>query len=566
MAINWIQKWRIRAIDGLPFDAMDLYRARNAAGVPSGLEWYLDNSLPYVARDTGAYGAWPFGTEPGTVILFASDNPNYTPKNAMGLCYTGEDVISCQYRGDETDLDIGNRIYHEIIHGICNCGNPDGMTTTDVTEFCQYLRDKYGASSSYATQFCSNPGQYAHSSVYQKDFYEMLGRRYFPWCFPGGGLPPPKADFSATVTAGVAPLTVMFVSDCENAETLTWDFGDGSISHTTHPSHTYTKPGWYDVRLTASNTNGSDTKIRYDFIHVTENLVQPFANFTAYPRTGAAPLTVTFTNQTTGDATNFQWEFGDGGFSTERDPVHTYAIAKSYDVKLTAWNPQDPPDSITKQGFVVVSPYEPPTSEIVPDFSVYPKSGKAPLTVSFQDLSSGNPTWWHWSFGDGTSSTLQNPTKKYSVPGMYSVTLTVGNGTQTKTMVVENAVTVTDGSLPPGEVQAKFSYGPGAGYAPLTVYFADTSLGNPISWKWNFGDGEEAQIRNPMHVYREAGHYDVTLQVNNGYTTDGVTIKRAVTVFDREPVSTSAGSIFPFLLLFLGIGSVSYGLGRTKQG
>lgn len=565
MAINWISTWRIRAIDGLQFDAMDLYRAHKASGAPSCLNWYFDNTVPYAARDTGTYGVWPFGTEPGTIILFSPDNPKYSPKNAMGLCYTGQDVISCLVESDETDLDIGNRIYHEIIHGVCNCGNPDGMTSTDVAEFCQYLRDKYGATSSYASQFCTNPNQYAHSSAYQKDFYEMLGRRYFPWCFPGGGLPPPEADFSATLTSGVAPFTVMFIADCENAETLTWEFGDGSVSTQTHPSHTYTQAGWYDVRLTASNTNGSDTKIRYDFIHVTENLVQPIANFTGDPRTGAVPLTVQFFDTTTGDATNFQWEFGDGGMSTARNPVHTYGVAKSYDVKLSVWNPQDPPDSITKRGYIVASPYEPPTTDIVPDFSVYPKSGKAPLSVSFEDLSTGTPTWWNWDFGDGVTSTLRSPQHTYSVPGTYAVTLTVGNAIQTKVMLVENAVTVTGASGDPSEVLATFKFGPSKGFAPLTVFFSDMSSGNPTSWKWNFGDGTESMLKSPVHTYIRPGYYDVTLQVNNGQTTDGVTVNHAIMVMDTTPISVSGGELLPFVMLFLSIGGLSYGIGVSKK-
>jgi PKD repeat protein len=565
MVVNWIPEWRIRVVGSLSFNAMDLYYACQAAGVPSGLNFYIDNSIPYAARDTGAYGIWPFGTDPATIILFAQNDPNFSPKNAAGLCYVGEDKVSCIVFDDDTDLGIGNRIYHEVIHAICNCGNPDEMVSTDVAEFCEYLKQKYGAGSAYATQFCANPSNYAHSSEYQKDFYEMLGKRYFPWCFPGGGLPPPEAGFHASITAGTAPLTVMFFADCENAEAVEWDFGDGSTSTQLYPTHTYTQAGWYDVRLIARNTNGSDTEILYDYIHVTENLVQPLANFSASVRTGSVPLTVSFVDQSTGDVTNWQWEFGDGGMSYVRDPTHTYGVVGTYNVKLTVWNPQDPPDSVTKQGYIVASPYEPPATEIIPEFSAYPRSGRPPLTVAFNDLSSGNPTWWHWDFGDGTTSSVKSPSKTYSSSGTYSVQLTVGNATQTKMVTVENFITVSATSDPPVEVRAWFKFGPSKGFAPLTVFFSDASDGSPTSWKWNFGDGTESQEQNPIHTYLQSGYYDVTLQVNNGSTSDGVSVESAVRVMDTTPVSATGAGILPVLLMFVGVGCVSYGIGMHRK-
>jgi hypothetical protein len=121
-----------------------------------------------------------------------------------------------------------------------------------------------------------------------------------------------------------------------------------------------------------------------------------------------------------------------------------------------------------------------PTAE----FSASPTSGVAPLTIQFTDLSSGNPTEWAWDFGDGASSTEQNPLHIYEVAGSFPVSLTATNTAGSDTETKENFFVVS--WLP---MDASFSANPEVGVAPLTVQFTDQSAGNPTSWAWNFGDG-----------------------------------------------------------------------------
>jgi PKD repeat protein len=138
-------------------------------------------------------------------------------------------------------------------------------------------------------------------------------------------------------------------------------------------------------------------------------------------------------------------------------------------------------------------------------FSGTPLTGVAPLPVGFTDESTGGPTAWSWDFGDGATSTLQNPTHTYLSPGTYSVTLTVsainGDDSLTKTAYV----TV----IPP--VVAEFSGTPLTGSAPLTVQFSDLTTGNPSSWLWDFGDSTTSNSQNPSHVYTQPGTYTVSL-------------------------------------------------------
>ncbi|HWQ50087.1 MAG TPA: PKD domain-containing protein [Methanosarcina sp.] len=150
-------------------------------------------------------------------------------------------------------------------------------------------------------------------------------------------------------------------------------------------------------------------------------------------------------------------------------------------------------------------------------FSASPTSGKAPLNVAFTDKSTGTPTSWKWTFGDGTSSTTKNPTHKYSKVGKYTVSLTVKNVAGSNTVTKKDYIKVVTKPV------ASFSAKPTSGKAPLTVAFTDKSTGIPTSWKWNFGDGASSTEQNPKHEYLQEGNYKVTLTVTNVAGSNTVT-------------------------------------------
>ena len=104
------------------------------------------------------------------------------------------------------------------------------------------------------------------------------------------------------------------------------------------------------------------------------------------------------------------------------------------------------------------------------DFSGTPTTGQAPLTVNFTDLSTGSPTSWSWNFGDGGTSTLQNPSHTYSAAGQYTVSLTATNSAGPDSTTKTNYITVSATVTPP---VADFSGTPTTGQAPLTVNFTD---------------------------------------------------------------------------------------------
>jgi PKD repeat protein len=249
----------------------------------------------------------------------------------------------------------------------------------------------------------------------------------------------------------------------------------------------------------------------------------PSAAFSASPTAGAAPLTVQFTDASTGLPTSRGWDFGDGGVSTDESPSHVYSAPGSYTVTLTVGNDRGS-DTLTRTDLIQVSePVAPPTA----GFTASPTSGEAPLAVQFTDGSTG-ADGWHWDFGDSATSSAQHPSHVYSAPGSYTVVQTVTNAGGSDGLTRVGYIQV---AAPPAPPVAAFTASPTTGAAPLTVQFTDTSTGGAATgWSWDFGDGATATAQSPSHVYAAPGSYDVTLTVSNADGTDSVTRAGLITV------------------------------------
>jgi PKD repeat protein len=149
--------------------------------------------------------------------------------------------------------------------------------------------------------------------------------------------PVPVAVFSASPTSGVAPLKVQFTDKSSNSpKAWNWNFGDGTANSTVkNPIHSYLKAGSYTVVLTASNAAGSNTITKSKYITV---VIKPVASFSVSTASGKAPLTVKFTDKSTGSPASWSWDFGDKSTSTTRSPSHKYTKAGKYTVTLTVKN------------------------------------------------------------------------------------------------------------------------------------------------------------------------------------------------------------------------------------
>lgn len=161
------------------------------------------------------------------------------------------------------------------------------------------------------------------------------------------------ANFSAEPLSGLAPLTVQFTDQSVGARVWLWNFGDGSSeSMTPDPSHLFTRPGTYPVRLTVSNELG-ETAVHQQEINVSSP-DQITAGFVGSPVSGPAPLTVQYTDQSTGNANTWLWDLGDGTRNTTQNPIHTYAKDGMYTVTLTVSSAHGDSDSEEKLNYIRV--------------------------------------------------------------------------------------------------------------------------------------------------------------------------------------------------------------------
>ncbi len=321
---------------------------------------------------------------------------------------------------------------------------------------------------------------------------------------------PVTAGFSGRPTGGTAPLQVTFTNLATgDYDSCLWDFGDSSSStDCANPQHVYTVAGSYTVSLMISGAGGSQTATKVDYIMVSE---AGNANFSADPQQGTAPLVVNFSNSSLGDFDSCQWDFGDGDTLQSCDnPAHTYTTPGTYSVSLAIDGPGGPA-SVTYSNLIAV--YE----AVAADFDADPKAGTGPLTVNFNNLSSGDYLTCAWDFGDGgSSSNCDNPSHLYTADGTYTVSLQVNGpgGTGSKTRA---------GYINVAAAQVSFSATPRSGQLPLLVAFDNLSSGDYDSCLWDFGDGAtSSDCENPSHTYTAPGSYTVELSLNRPSGSDAV--------------------------------------------
>ncbi len=248
----------------------------------------------------------------------------------------------------------------------------------------------------------------------------------------------------------------------------------------------------------------------------------PTADFSGTPTSGEPPLLVAFNDLSVDSVDTWYWEFGDGDTSIVQNPSHEYINAGIFTVTLTVTGPGGS-DTITKADYISAS-YNPPTAE----FEGTPTIGDAPLNVTFTDLSVDSVNTWLWDFGDGDTSTDQNPSHEYLNPGDFTVTLTATGPGGSDTLVKIDYITATYPAP-----TADFEGNPTTGYNPLEVTFSDLSVDSVDSWSWDFGDGGTSAVQLPVHTYVAAGTYTVSLTVSGPGGND--TMEKTDYIIVSEP-------------------------------
>lgn len=304
-----------------------------------------------------------------------------------------------------------------------------------------------------------------------------------------------------------------------------WDFGDGTTSTDSNPTHTYAAQGFYTISLTITGEDGCTATASFSFstdfngfpdcmgyILYTQNSTTSFDFSAELFDANGMPI----------QATSYNWDFGDGNSSTDPAPSHTYASTGVYTVQLHAITA----DSCEIHACDVVFAHDCPIDTFwygcqAMFYVGYGDSLNNPVwppqdpnTVTFYDASLGGVVSWHWDFGDGTTSTDPNPTHTYlDSLGIYLVTLTIltVDGCESEASY-EICVGASCWSAQEFDCQAMF--------IPLVdslggngIQFVDLSFSlDPIvAWNWNFGDGSTSNEQNPFHEYAQPGVYTVTL-------------------------------------------------------
>jgi len=367
---------------------------------------------------------------------FSSDNGDYIFLNAtpefvydtLSVCSGDSAFVACEWHGPGDYLEYvscDTMVWHNVWEIVINTTITQSNDTLFAIEGysayqwfdCETMENIDGAILYYFTS-----GESGSFAVEISD-QGCVDSSFCYW------IQNPVANFEGTPTEGDAPLLVDFTDQSTGTiNTWDWDFGDGNTSGEQNPSNEYLNSGLYTVNLTVTGPGGSNNFERYQYINVAYPI--PTADFIGTPTEGAAPLEVEFTDLSVDSVNTWTWDFGDGGSSSEENPVYTYQTEGLYTVSLTVEGPGGS-DAETKIDYILVSLAAPEA-----DFSATPTTGEAPLMVVFSDLSTGEIDTWEWSFGDGNTSLLQNPSNEYLEPGNYTVSLTVtgagGSDTETK--------------------------------------------------------------------------------------------------------------------------------------
>ncbi len=314
--------------------------------------------------------------------------------------------------------------------------------------------------------------------------------------------PRPSGDFNASPRVACLKEPIQFnCVSCVGATSYFWEFGPGTSTQQ-NPSHTYEEIGFHTVSLNLINGTCTTTVTKNNFI---ESLV-PKADFTI-ARDCATPTTVTLTSISQG-ADSTWWRLGDGSPTQLGVSVtHTYpSTTTSYFATVYVKNfATGCIDSLTRR-----INFSAPNK----NFGANRLTGCVGTQIQFRDSTSFGSAWL-WSFGDGNTSTLRNPSHSYNLPGQYTVKLIIDPGTPCEDSIVKPLFITISRPI------AEFTATPRSGCRPLTVQFTDQSVGQFAAitdWQWRFGGSGSATSsdQNPTHTFTEtANSYDIRLIVTD---------------------------------------------------
>jgi PKD repeat protein len=308
--------------------------------------------------------------------------------------------------------------------------------------------------------------------------------------------------------------------------TYYWNFGDGSGSNQSSLSHIYYYNGSYTVYLQIADSSGHCSNSTSLSVQVSNgNTCNMNAAFTY---TLGSNGQVLFTNTSTGtdSMTHYTWSYNDGSQSGAFSNSHTYQYNGVYNISLNIGDTMTNCSSSISQTLAITNTANAPNCQAIIADSLF--SNGSALFISY---SSGTTpaTVYNWDFGDGTSSSTENPNHTYANNGTYAVILHISDSTTGCSSYASDSVMITNALN--GGCLAQFSFYAGSAGQ---VYFTNTSLGGDTlstDLTWDFLDASATgHQQNPVHTYTANGTYDVSLQVTNLAHSCSSTYTAAVTV------------------------------------
>ena len=338
-------------------------------------------------------------------------------------------------------------------------------------------------------------------------------------------IPGPKPEFSILQgdTLGCRPLTAAFTNQSSAATSYVWRFGNPSNNvlstrADTNVDFTYRQPGEYAVFLVGRDSVQNPVTKQKEFCSATfpdtttqpEKRVkvrdQPTADFrdSVLCATGQVTFTEAVSSTPATSISQYAWRFDSFGTATGTNPSFTFPGAGTYNVRLIATSKTGCRDTVSKS---VEIPFK-------PNAGFTTKRACAGEPVSFTDQSSvkqGSIRQRQWNFGDGFSSTVENPAHTYATAGQYPVRLIVTSASGCRD-------TITQQVSIPGPPVPRFSLGKTCSQQDIQLRNTTTTDSGTLSYQWQFGDGTSANQAVPAKAYAKSGSYPVKLVAKANYS------------------------------------------------
>lgn len=347
--------------------------------------------------------------------------------------------------------------------------------------------------------------------------------------------PLPVVDFDADAVCLDFANTFQDQTDIPNGGVISnwdWNFDDGNTDNTQNPQHEYASFGIFDVTLEVTSGHGCVSSVSNPVeVYELPTADFDFVNDCFYEE-------IEFQNTSSANAIDFEWMFDDGSSPvTTGNPNHLYTTAGIYDVALITTTNNNCKDTINN----LVTAYPKPTAAFSVDETCLETNSVYTDNSSVTDIDGDVISNWNWDFGDGGTSTQQNPTHLYQGENIYQSTLIITTNHGCRDTITEDAVVwpLPYIDFSPTDVCLGFDT-QFQDESTISNQFTNNSI---VSWNWDFGEGGTSTQQNPTYTYQADGIYHATLEAtsNHGCTNDSII---DVTVHPKPASSFTGTNLF----------------------